>query len=236
MNTRARIVDGKYFDGGVADAGDPKPGLQPGKAAKIPDPILEALSGLLMTADDEEVQKNLSAIIEARMNSNKVARDILDAAMARGRAHLAVEYEDVKSRGRQQEIVLEKIATQIAEAKQSQYRAKDKLAQAQTDLNAAKQAFQSRGKFASNAKTATAQSAVDAASARVDKAQAISVAAWQEIDQLGRREYEEKKKLNNINTELVRVEARINGGEYTDPEFGLVLPGRLAGSFDPPAA
>ena len=44
------------------------------------------------------------------------------------------------------------------------------------------------------------------------------------------------KKLNNINTELVRVEARINGGSYTDPEFGLVLPGHVATSFYPPAA
>jgi chromosome segregation ATPase len=233
MNTKARIVDGKFFDGGIADAGDPKPTLQPG-ARKIPDAILEALTGLHMTEDNEELQENLAALIDARIKANEAARSIIDAAIARARAYLVVEHEDVKSRGRKQELALQKIATEIAEANQAKYRANDKLAIATTDLRAAEQ--RRPGRFASGKKVAEAQSAVDTARTRVDEAQASVAALSQQIQQLTLREYEEKKKLNNIKTELVRVEARINGGSYTDPEFGLVLPGHLATSFDPPAA
>jgi len=162
-------VHGGSFDGGVAWPGESAP-VEPPRAPGIRDDLGSALFDLRVVTDPKQ-QKQLAALIAARIELNRKTEEFLRAQAAREKEHLARQHEELKTEIRQ---LLQKIEATKNEAlvmRSEHARCQSLTEHALGELHSARQARAALSKYAPAGEIKRADTAIARAEARVNEAQ-----------------------------------------------------------------
>jgi uncharacterized small protein (DUF1192 family) len=222
-----QIIDGRSFDGGVSDPGPmPAPAAEPQKR-ELTDEYIPILSNLFTDGlKDSPDKQECGNLLMRRVYLNKECAAFIEKQRVSVREKLIEQHEAVKGEAREQQGRIDKLRAEIASWEGELNRRKDSQARAVSVLRGAEQRRKELSRFASRTAILAADEAIEKATAKVEKTNAVVVEAQQRINHLRLVEFQPLlDELTKISAEEMRLSAAITGQGYTS-ELGIVVPAR----------